>query len=40
MEKMEKIILYDGKFIKIIANELDEKEHGENLGIYRKERDN
>ena len=39
IEKIEKIILSGGKFIKITATELDEKEHDKILDMYRKERD-
>jgi vacuolar-type H+-ATPase subunit H len=39
IEKISKIILSGGKFIKITATELDEKEHDKILNMYRKDRD-
>ena len=39
IEKVSQIILSGGKFIKITATELDEKEHDKILDMYRKERD-
>ncbi|MER5175757.1 MAG: Chromate resistance protein ChrB [Candidatus Nitrosocosmicus sp.] len=39
IEKISNIIPSDGKFVKISATELDEKEHDEILNMYRKERD-
>ncbi|HEX5518925.1 MAG TPA: Chromate resistance protein ChrB [Candidatus Nitrosocosmicus sp.] len=39
IEKISKIILSEGKFVKITTTELDKKEHDEILDIYRKERD-
>ncbi len=39
LNKISKIILDDGRFVKISANELDDKEQDKILNMYREERD-
>ena len=39
LEKISKLIHLEGKFIKITATELEEKEHDKILDMYRRERD-
>jgi hypothetical protein len=39
LDKISRLILSEGKFIKITTNELDKNEHDKLLEMYRKERD-
>ena len=39
LDEIFRLILSEGKFIKITTNELDKNEHGKLLEMYRKERD-
>lgn len=39
INEISKIILTNGRFVKISANEMDDKEHEEILNMYREERD-
>lgn len=39
LDKISKIIVDNGRFVKISANELDDKEHDKILNMYRDERD-
>ena len=39
LDKISKIILDNGRFVKISANELEDKEHVKILNMYREERD-